>query len=295
MSISCSNITYSRECFWTVPFIRLWSLFVLVEPLPALPATALRERRLFPNTRLHLESLCHTGVYLQTKNPNPEKRNPTKICLSGSGVFIKPKWREEQQFLLDAECWEQLGAELGGDFSGKQREEQGYGQGIQQQIWDPFEKLWGCTKQDIVSAHFPRSSPRWQQFPVLRAGKMMLTFVRGGIVWCELCWPLEQPWQGLCAGKCCGLAMDLGWQGWRTCGIRTWASLKARYRTDLNMQEEEAWWFLCPALGRFHTERLQWPLLSNTDLCCPSTCPCLLAQVVCFSLIKILHSTYSPI
>lgn len=35
-------------------------------------------------------------------------------------------------------------------------------------------------------------------------------------------------------------------------------------------------------------------LLRNTDLCCPSPCPCLLAQVVCFSLIKILHSTCCP-
>lgn len=41
----------------------------------------------------------------------------------------------------------------------------------------------------------------------------MLIFVQGGIVWCELCWPLEQPWQGLCGGNSWVLILDLGWQG----------------------------------------------------------------------------------
>lgn len=143
----------------------------------------------FPKYQAAVYNLCATLEFTyKRKTRTQKKKNPTKICLSGSSVFIKPKWQEEQQFLLDGECWEQLGAELGGDFSSRQWGEQGYGQGIQQQIWDRFEELWGCTKQDIVSAHFPWSSPCWQQFPVAQCRKDVVDFCAGGncVVWAVL-------------------------------------------------------------------------------------------------------------
>lgn len=160
MSISFSNITYSRERFWTVPFIWLWSL--LVEPLLALPTAALRQRQLFPNTRLQF-IICVPHWSLPTnKKPKPKKAKPYKDLLVWFHCSYKAKVAGGTAVPAG---WGVLGAELGGDFSGRQGEGQEFGQGIQQQIWDHFEKLWGCTKQDIVLSHFPWSPPRWKQFP----------------------------------------------------------------------------------------------------------------------------------
>lgn len=223
MSISCSNITYSRECFWTVPFIWLWSLLVLVEPLPAFLAAALS-----PNTRLQfIISVPHWSLPTKTKKPKPRKEKPSKDLLVWLQCFYKAKVAGGAAVPAG---WAVLGA--AGSWVRRGFLRQGSGQGIQQQIWDHFEKLWGCTKQDIVSAHFPWSSPRWQQFPVLSAGRMMLTFVQGdGESWAGLGAALAGPVWGrtwvptwVWAGRAEGCV-----------GFTLWASLQ--YQADLNVQE----------------------------------------------------------
>lgn len=87
----------------------------------ACPPCCSTEGKAVPKYQAAVYNLCATleFTYKNKKSPNPEKKNPTKISLSGCSVFIKPKWQEEQQFLLHGECWEQLGADLGGDFSGR--------------------------------------------------------------------------------------------------------------------------------------------------------------------------------
>lgn len=87
----------------------------------ACPPCCSTEGKAVPKYQAAVYNLCATleFTYKNKKSPNPEKKNLTKISLSGCSVFIKPKWQEEQQFLLHGECWEQLGADLGGDFSGR--------------------------------------------------------------------------------------------------------------------------------------------------------------------------------
>lgn len=72
----------------------------------------------------------------------------------------------------------------------------------------------GDAPSRILSLHTSHGVPlAGNNFLSLSAGKMMLTFVQGGIVWHELCCPLEQPWQGLHGGSSWVLAVGLGWQG----------------------------------------------------------------------------------
>lgn len=227
MSISCSNITYSREGFWTVSFIWLWSLFILAEPLPVLLSAAA-----FPKYQAAVYILCATLEFTyKNEKPKPRKEKPYKDLLVWFQCFYKAKVAGGAAVPAG---WGVLGA--AGSWARRGFLRQGYGQGIQQQIWDHFEKLWGCTKQDIVSAHFPWSSPRWQQFPVLSAGKMMLTLVQGG--WCGVsCAGLWSSLGRVCVGQKLGAHLGLGWQGVKDVWDSLWASLKARYQSDLNTQQ----------------------------------------------------------